>query len=358
MTVSPEALRIPWWPRRLACKGPVFLVVALWLQAPAIEAQEVAQDADAYRRLIDSYRSGEYVATVDALKGWRAESCTAVAKAVAGYNEWWDDLGRLKGAALLHSEVAFGRPPNERTVYKQHIKLARGFIRRVETLETQSEFTRRWRLAVGYSLRGQGRHLDAFPLFREASHKDGGEDPEALVAMGQVYEISIVRGGFPIKNETERAMLRGTAEQHFRDALRIDPKCAEARLRLAHILLLRDERAEARRELERLLETADHPYIRSLAWLFAGLVAESDEDLPTAAKHYTRSVREADPNAQSALIALAHAAHRAGEQRDAATLLQHAFSRPLPRADLWSAYFYQLTQLEDTLDWLRAAVRP
>jgi tetratricopeptide (TPR) repeat protein len=348
----------PWRPRRLLYEASVLLAAALWLHVPAASAQQPPPDCDAYRQLVDRYREGEYGATVAALKEWPADASAAITKILLIDNEWREDVGRLKAAALLHSEVAFGRLPEALSRHRQDVALARSFVRRVEALEPQSEFARRWRLAVGYSLRARSRHVDALPLFQEASRKNGREDPEALVAMGQVYEFSVVREGLPVKNETERAIMRGTAAEHFRAALRIDPDCAEARLRLAHILLLRGDRAEARREIERLLETADHPYIRSLAWLFAGLIAESDADLPTAIRHYTSAVQAADPHAQSALIALAYTAHRAGEPKDAATLLQRAFSRPLPRADLWSAYFYQLTQLEDTMDWLRAEVRP
>ncbi len=343
---------------RLGRRALLLLVAAVSLHGPGVAAEGDLQDQVAYGQLVDRYRAGEYDAAVTALREWPAGSAAAVAKAVLRDDEWRENLGRLKGAVLLHSEVAFGRRLSERASYKRDIALARSFIRRVGALEPQSEFARRWRLAVGYHLRGQGRHLDALPLFLEASRRAGGEDPEALVAIGQVYEFSVVRNGLPARNETERAFMRSTASQHFRDALRIDPNCAEARLRLAHMLLTRGDRAEARREIERLLETADHPYIRSLAWLLVGLVAESDKDLRSAANDYANAVRAADPYAQSALIALAYVAHREGEARDAATLLQRAFLRPLPRADLWAAYLYQLTQLSDTLAWLRAAVHP
>lgn len=333
-------------------------MVAFLLLAVAGAAQDPAQDAATYAGLVDRYRSGEYAAAVTTLRAWPAEVVARVARRTLRDDSWQANPVRWKAAALLHIEVAFTCTPHERSQLEQNLRQARDCLSAVERHEPGTEFVRRGRLALGYTLRFHARHREALAYFREARlTRAGREDPEAIVAMGQVDECSAQPTwiGFA---EAERKMRLARAERLFRDALRLDPDSAEARLRLAHTLSSRGDMGAAAEQLDTLLKAEPAAHIRSLAELLAGRVAEAKGDLSAACAHYTTAIRSADPLAQSAVIALAHGSYRAGEEDAAATLLLHALSRPLPRPDFWSHYCYRLPPIESVLETLREEVRP
>jgi hypothetical protein len=92
------------------------------------------------------------------------------------------------------------------------------------------------------------------------------------------------------------------AERLFRRALKIDPSHAEARVRLARLLILRKRYQAAAAELTAALAANPAGVVAYEACLFAGRAAQSLGKIDEAAGHY-RDALALFPDAQSALVA-------------------------------------------------------
>jgi tetratricopeptide (TPR) repeat protein len=105
------------------------------------------------------------------------------------------------------------------------------------------------------------------------------------------------RLGIPAKEEAN-----ADAERLFRRALKADPRLAEARLRLARVLIERKRHEEAAGELKIVLEESRSPFLRFHAYLFSGR-AEQALGRPEAAAASVAEAVKLFPTAQSALLA-------------------------------------------------------
>jgi tetratricopeptide (TPR) repeat protein len=129
-------------------------------------------------------------------------------------------------------------------------------------------------------------------LARRPANRSG----TAMFVPGMGYNPS-PRGEF----QTARAS-NDEAEKRFRQALQIDPTFAEARVRLARLLELKNQHAEARKELETALRgPMPDQVVTYYAHLFA---ARADLALkqPDSASAHIEAALELFPDAQSALI--------------------------------------------------------
>jgi len=111
------------------------------------------------------------------------------------------------------------------------------------------------------------------------------------------------------------------AERYFRETLAADPALVEARIRLGHVLGLRDRHAEAARELETAVNTPLPDALRYIAMILLGrervILGERDAarvQFELAAKLY--------PGAQSPRLGLSQIARDAGSQSAALDALQ------------------------------------
>jgi tetratricopeptide (TPR) repeat protein len=130
-----------------------------------------------------------------------------------------------------------------------------------------------------------------------------------------------------------------TAAGQLRGALRVDPDNAEARLRLAHVHIMRGHDGEAGPLLEeivsnKIVSTARIDY---LALLFLGGIYQRGGHFDAAAALLERAVT-IFPSGQSAFVALADGERTRGNAAGAAAIIDRMFQAPSSPPDPWSDY--------------------
>ncbi len=134
---------------------------------------------------------------------------------------------------------------------------------------------------------------------------------------------------------------------------------AEARLRLAHVHLLKRDDARAEALLKDVLAAPPSPVVKYLGSLFLGGIRERQRQLDAAARLYVDAIL-AMPDGQSAYLALAHVMFTVGQRTDAATVLRRLYDRKIASAaaDPWWVYAAGLDVATDRyFDEMRAEVR-
>jgi tetratricopeptide (TPR) repeat protein len=180
------------------------------------------------------------------------------------------------------------------------------------------------------------------------------DDPSLLLDSGYMYEkfsSAIIQaailemratGGNPGVG-SRRAQLE-RAERSFRQVLRLEPRHAEARLRLGHTLGELAFHGEAAAELRKTFNAnlvGTHLYF---AELFLGREEEALGN-PADAKRHFENAAELYPKAQSPRLALSELARRSGDRAGALRALQGVTSLPstpvndAARMDPWWEYY-------------------
>ena len=130
------------------------------------------------------------------------------------------------------------------------------------------------------------------------------------------------------------------AERYYREALKLDPSYAEARVRLARVLSLKNRHADALRLLGPTVES-DDIVVRYYGYLALGQAAEGAQKPDVARDAYERA-SHLFSRAQSPLIAQLRLARDRGDER-ATTAIAATFASLGPdedsRADPWWSYF-------------------
>ncbi len=232
-------------------------------------------------------------------------------------------------------------------------------------------FARRFYLLAGLILQGHVELEAAHDLLREGLQRVP-DDPELITALGSVIETVASQrryapppgtrssgAGRPGEYKTERGeggslpgASLGQAEAHYQRALALDPRLAEARLRLGQVRLRQGRAQEALPDLERVASEADRPAQRCLARLFEGRARERLGDDAGAAAALRAAVADA-PRAQTALLALGRSLDRVGDGTGA----QQAFTsvgEPDASFDPWWGY---LLGQPERIDELVAGMR-
>jgi tetratricopeptide (TPR) repeat protein len=149
------------------------------------------------------------------------------------------------------------------------------------------------------------------------------------------------------------------AERHYRRAIELDPGHAEARVRLAHVLLEQRNVRAALPELRRAAVEAKNPTLAYLAVLLWGR-AEAESGHPASAADQYARAHALFPTAQSPVLALSLLARRSGDRSSAWQLLQplmagdSPFARPFD--PWWNYYRWQQQSAEDLLRGLGVMV--
>lgn len=149
------------------------------------------------------------------------------------------------------------------------------------------------------------------------------------------------------------------AAGHFRDALTIDDKLTEARVRLGRVLLERGKLPEARRELEAAVAAPPPAIVHYFASMFLGEVLEAQGDASGAIARYQETVKRW-PECQSAHLALSRAFEATGDRRAAANALQPLWQAESERKCLDPWWIYnegQSWRMRPLIEDLRGSVR-
>ena len=222
-----------------------------------------------------------------------------------------------------------------------------------------AQFTLRdWTLAVIRWLTWRHAFVPARQIARLSSLHGGGtpeelfrDDPEALLTIGIMEEAASIfedrehdtrMGGSWDRGQYSKQAraAQERAERFYRLALDRQPSLAEARLRLARLLLSRSESGEASSNLRLLLEAATEPRIEYLGNLFLGRLHEQAGGLDEAIACYGKAVARY-PACQTARLALTDAFARRGDMEQSAAVLAPLSARrqPVdPALDPWWAY--------------------
>ena len=147
-------------------------------------------------------------------------------------------------------------PRDNQAEFRNHIVFAESYVDKLAAADHRSAFVRTWRVLV-LAFFHEGRFVLAADQFGRRAHDAGGDSAEFLLALGATEEMA----WWIHHEEDEDPGIKGDlkdAERHYRQALILAPDLVEARVRLGHVLLLRDD-AEGLKILAQVGESAEVP---------------------------------------------------------------------------------------------------
>jgi len=218
---------------RRPCVGLGLLVLALAVMPPAVPGQTPVESA---RALVARYHQDPLVIdrARDLLETALARDRQVETMVMLSYVHFL--FGDVRATTTDDKLAAYDRG---REIGKRAVELA---PRNPEAHVWYGINTGRWGLTKGVM-----RSLFLLPTVREEVDATLALDPKnlrALALSGNVYlEVPGLFGGD-----------RDKAEQQFRKALAIDPRFTVARVDLARVLIARGRYADARRELQRVID--------------------------------------------------------------------------------------------------------
>jgi tetratricopeptide (TPR) repeat protein len=236
-------------------------------------------------------------------------------------------------------------------------------------------FAQRFYLLAGLALHWHLELADGYRLLTKALQYFPG-DPELHTALGSMIQtvaslrtyapppgspeaVTPSSGGYSSERGGYGGVLPGAtlaeAATHYEQALVSDPGLDEARLRLAHVRLLRGRTEDALQDLDRLATEASQPRQRYLAWLFTGYARQRLGDLTGATAAYRACVVHG-PRAQTALLALGRALVQLGDKAGAQEAFTDASALGAPFDPWWSYGGGQPERFDELVAQLRGLV--
>jgi hypothetical protein len=327
---------------QLACLCP---------SAAALPPSRPDPDEVEYREIVDSYRAGDTAAAMRRVAAWKGRRLLETARRIRLWHErdprlLESDEERIAAACLLHLELLRSRPddalPAELPVIGEHLASLRAS-------PAPSSLAADVHLAVALQLQATLRLEDLRLHFQAMGHAFRS-DARLLLAEGTLYETLASRRLEPARRAGLAPGLKTCLESAaglLRSAIQAEPGQSEARLRLAHVLILQGKDEEALGLLDGLPANGASTSTRYLAHMLAGRAYGDGNRLPDAARAFAAG-HDALPCAQSAAIALAHRAFLEGRPADARSVL----ARPLTAdrcLDPWALYDFGPAQALDGL---------
>jgi tetratricopeptide (TPR) repeat protein len=182
--------------------------------------------------------------------------------------------------------------------------------------DRQLRFARDWYVAIIW-LRFARFERQRLPSILERARARFPDDPDVLLSSGTYEELELTRARVERQIDRRESQARKDmidisrrtllATDYYRQAIVRDPNAAEARIRLAYVLMsVGDrEREEALALLQEARTLVSQPPLGYLAALFAGAIEEQRKQLPAASLWY-RTAIAACPRAQTARLAYSH----------------------------------------------------
>jgi hypothetical protein len=375
----------------------VFTSVALagLLLAGAAGAQDLLAEKRAYLTLLERYASGDVegaaagvldadpVRTRDVLRGIvadievqlaRLRQLSADTRGEAPVEARRNDLRRqrlrvLKLSLLLHTDAAIRvRVPHDHLhlasgTAAHRLTLLRDDYRRFgptrdgvppaeRTAAAEAEWAdvdalvRDWYLTVISHL-FKVRQWDLVRAFIPAALKSFEDDAELLLARGSYWEYdamtmlvdrSLAREIYAGRVLTLAQQRAGWAADDFERALRQRGDLHEARLRLGHARALLGKRNDAAKALGAVISSEAPVYLRYMAHVFAGDLADEAGEAAAARTHYEAALA-LYPSAQRPKLSLSLSCLSAGDRACADEWLERSTSEVSPdRNDPWWTY--------------------
>lgn len=273
-----------------------------------------------YNDIVDLYRQGADELALKLLSGLTQAEITQARDALfAAFDSKRRDeseraAATIRGAVILHTARAFAAlDRNNNGQFESQLKFAEAYVSKLASRDPRAAFVRTWPLFV-LALLQEGRLVFAANEFGRRARGPSGDSPELLLALGATEEMA---WWIHHQDDVDPGMKGDLkdAERHYRQVLILAPSSIEARLRLGHVLVLRDD-PEGMKLLGQIAASAEKPY-QYLARLFEGQVLEKRGDTAEAEQRYSAAV-SLMPTAQSAYLALAHVRHARGARAEAA----------------------------------------
>jgi tetratricopeptide (TPR) repeat protein len=344
-------------PGRVVRSIPLLFVIVLIAPAPAHAQKQIDAHSLALAEALATYRGGDLRAALARLETIPGEKLTETVSRFCTRDDVRAPLRlvRMRITAALLTEMAFVQIQKNPFAWGgAYILNARALIRRLAQLadagrdgagEGERGFARDWyllvasfhhgRAEVGWSRAYLAEARDLFP-----------RDVAVLVVSGADHEmLSNVSAGYVNRFNTSGQRLGESrinpgreledAEKFLRQAVALDPRFLEARLRLGRVLLRNGDLDGALRELRAALAHPDDQ-IRYLAWTFLGMADVERGDLEAAERCYTEALR-LFPAGQIAMLARSEAAYLSGRGGEAAGQVV-AMLRIQRKEDPWWMY--------------------
>ena len=344
--------------RRAATAAVVVPMLAMLACGPTASAQQRAQlppqqalqgALDAYDRLLERYRSGAIEASIGELG--TLVTGDGGQHSIDGWIEktMWEANRRanLEAALLLFTDAVMSiwrtDDPFPAGALAPYLRAFQRLHRELKGMNARTPFLKAW-----YLLWEAFRHVHVnHPIpseldFMSAALAAFPNDARILLAAGSRHELfwwlSLENSQRDLERNPFAAKKSLTiARDYLRRSLAADPGEAEARLRLAHVLLQLNELSSVPPILSSHDWTPDGPAFEYLARLFEGDLHERKGDRAAATAAYDRAIAlVAVP--QSALVAKAHLAHLDDRRADAALIVAPLLSRNSPGSDPWWPY--------------------
>ncbi len=281
-----------------------------------------------YTELLRTFLDGEVARAMSEVLQWPPEDLEKLAASLPR-----EDLPLRRAALLLHTALGFRLWGNARGL-EADAQIAIG--RAVLAKDAPADLHQSWLLMVGYHQLSASSPAKALGFFEECTRLFP-DAADGWLAAGMSYELAafpdgLTLAGAPIRNAAAEA------QRCYREALRLAPRLAEARLRLGRVLRRAGDWGAAERELAAGVETSQDGSLTAFAQLFWGELRDARDDPVGAIEHY-RAALAADPGCQTAAFALSEALQRTGRFREAAEVLVGVLSSARV-ADLspWQAY--------------------
>lgn len=286
-------------------------------------------DDELYRGVLAAYLEDDFERAVATLMQWPPGEIRSAARRIPDAADT-----QRRAALLLHTELSMLlRRHGLGKRAEQHLDIARDLV----DGDRHADLRREWLLAAAYAHQQRELPAQALELYEECA-RAFPQRGEARLGAGTLQErYAFLPDGFGRGNLNLPPLTAArAAERSYRQALRVEPELAEARLRLARVLQQTGRVDEALDELEAVLGSATDAALVALARLFRGQIAETRGDERAAAEDY-RAALAAEPSLQVAALALAQTLHRREGRRAAAAVLEPALGAEEATSP-WLAY--------------------
>jgi tetratricopeptide (TPR) repeat protein len=284
-----------------------------------------------------------------------------------GKAEWKPET--LRAAAMLHSDIALDLARQHKfDDFEFQVGIADGWLNLADNrASTPGSLRARWNVSIARLLLASGQPGLAERHIERVNTRIPG-DASILLVYGtiretQAYLMMASASGSKIEEPAFATRPRNAAltaaATCLERALTIDPSLVEAKLRLAHVHIMKRDDGRAEALLKETLASTPPPVMKYLALLMAGGAQERRRDMQSAAKSYLDAVQTI-PNNQTAYIALSSLMHRLNQRADAATVLERMLLRDGADSvsDPWWKYPLGLDLAIDArFEEYRAAVR-
>jgi tetratricopeptide (TPR) repeat protein len=334
--------------RMTARTAAAFVVLTL---AGRLCAQDLTT-ASRYGSAVQVYRTGDFAGAARSLKSIPGTDVEHAVTALIARHV--DDTARA--AAMLHTDMVLRLEVSSPADASTHLRLARQLTESLDgRAPLTTPFQRNWLAFAASFFLWQTKPAQADAYIEAGLRRFPAESQFQRLA-GTAEELRAHMLDPTLHDEVEIRGMRVTAarshlaaaEQHYRQALLLNPADAEVRLRLGRVLFLSNRIGESRQQFEALLGMNPiRPDLSYLNHLFFGALLHYARDLQAAAKEYDAALA-IGPRYQSAAIARGFLDDAAGSARWIEGWARTEWQTPDPWND------YQNGHLDrEALTWLR-----